>query len=204
MGIQAGRNLRRVFSWVGRRGGWWRCRFPSLTLSRVPVFALQGPATSAGPSTARAAARRLPCWCAPGSPASRARSRSNTPTEPAPGTGPARLARLCWTTTTDKEFSSAFSQERDGGRPQGGREVKGGAKPAGRAGQGQALSPEPAQGLLHTNVSKENSALANGEILHAAITGWAGEGWGQCPCAGVAPGSPSVRRSRKHTRTHRC
>lgn len=193
-----------MFSWAGRTEGGGGGASPPLTLSCVPVFALQGPATSAGPTTARAAARRPPCWCAPGWPASRARSRSNTPTEPAPGTGPARLARLCWTTTTDKEFSSAFSQERDGGWPQGGREMKGGAKPAGRAGQGQALSPEPAQGLLHTNVSKENSALANGEILHAAIIGRAGEGWWQCPRTGVAPGSPSVRRSRKHTRTHRC
>lgn len=68
-------------------------------------------------------------------------------------------------------------------------------KPPGRAGQGQALSPEPAQGLLHTNVSKENSALANGEILHAPITGRAGEGWWQRTRAGVAPGRPSVRRS---------
>lgn len=110
-----------------------------LTLTRVPLFSLQGPATSAGPTTARAGARRLPCWCAPGSPASQARSRSSTPTEPGPGTGPARLARVCWTTTTDKEFSIAFSQERDGGRPQGGREVKGGAKPPGRAWQRRAL-----------------------------------------------------------------
>lgn len=86
---------------------------------------------------------------------------------------------------------------------QGGREVKGGAKPPSWAGQGQALSPKPAQGLLHKNISKENSALANGEILHAPITGQAGEGR-QCPRAGVAPGSPSVRRSRKHTCTHRC
>lgn len=72
--------------------------------------------------------------------------------------------------------------------------MKGGAKPPNQAGQGPALSPEPAQGLLHKNISKENSALANGEILHAPITGQAGEGW-QRPHAGVAPGSPSVRRS---------
>lgn len=117
---------------------------PHLALTLVPVFALQGPATSAGPTTARAGARRLPCWCAPGSPASRARSRSNTPTEPAPGRGPARLTQVCWTTVTDKEFSSAFSQEQDGRQPQGGREVRSHPAGLGRA----RLSPKPAQGLL--------------------------------------------------------
>jgi len=57
-----------------------------------------------------------------------------------------------------------------------GREVSGGAKPPGRAGQGLAFSPEPACGLLCKNISKENSALANGEILRAPINGEAGEG----------------------------
>lgn len=117
-----------------------------------------------------------------------------------PGAGPAGLAQVCWTAATDKEFLSAFSQERAGGQPQGGREVKGGAKPPGWAGQGQPLSPEPAQGLLHKNISKENSALANGEIVHARITGQAGEGQ-QCPCAGVAPSSPSAALPKAHTHT---
>lgn len=84
VGIQVGQNLRKVFSWAGRRGRWWQWRFPPhLTLIPVLLFALQGPATSAGPTTAQAGARRPPCSCVPGSPASRARSRSNTPTEPA-------------------------------------------------------------------------------------------------------------------------
>lgn len=77
---------------------------------------------------------------------------------------------------------------------------QGGAKPHGWAGQGPALT-QACSGSAPKTISKENSALANGEILHAPITGQAGEGW-QCPRAGVAPGSPSVRRSRKHTRTH--
>lgn len=54
-----------------------------------------------------------------------------------------------------------------------------------------------------TKIQARKTALANGENLHAPISGQAGGGW-QRLRAGVAPGSPSVRRSRKHTRTHRC
>lgn len=118
--------------------------FPSLTLTHVLLFALQGRATSAGPTTARAGARRPPCSCAPGSLASRARSRSNTPTEqprawalpgsPRPDGQPRRT----------RNFQVLPLRSGTNRQPQGGREAKGGAKPPGQAGQGQALSPKPA------------------------------------------------------------
>lgn len=175
--IQAGRNLEKCFFLGGQKGGLRQRFLPQLTLCRVALFSLQGPATSAGPTTARAGVRRRPCWCAPGWPASPARSRSSTPTELAPVRGrcqtPKGLADVFWKTTTNKTFLSAFSLEwvwgRTAGGPGEGREVNSSAKPPGRVGEGRAFSPEPARGRLHKNIGKENSALANGEILRAAI-----------------------------------
>lgn len=109
------RNLEKLFFLGGQKGGWQQCFLPLLTLCFIALFHLQGPATSAGRTTARAGAQRRPCWCAPGWPASRARSRSSTPTEPAPGCGccqtPQGLADVFWITTMDKKFSSASSLE---------------------------------------------------------------------------------------------
>lgn len=70
----------------------------------------------------------------------------------------------------NKKFLSAFALEQVWGGTAGGpREVHGGAKPPSWAGQGRAFSSKPARGLLHNNIRKENSALANGEILRAPI-----------------------------------
>lgn len=122
--------------------------FPS-PANPVSLFPLQGPATSAGPTTAQAGVRRQPCWCALGWPASRARSRSSTPTEAAPGyrccQTPKGLADLFWVTTINTTFLSAFSMEQEWGGTVGGRwegrKMDSGAKPSSWAGQSLAFLP---------------------------------------------------------------
>lgn len=110
---------------------------------------------------------------------------------------PGGLADLFWKTTINKRFWSAFSLEQVA--PGEGRKVKGGGEPPGQAGCGQASSPKPARGLLRKNTSKENSTLANGEILPAPINwrGWWGGAQQPAPWRSV-PKSTHARTDVDH------